>query len=68
MGLCKWNGQVYADIILNAQEETVMPIIRSVVRSGTDIYTDRWRSYDVLAVYGYDQNSTILRERICTGG
>ncbi|MFW5703720.1 MAG: IS1595 family transposase [Patescibacteria group bacterium] len=32
----------------------VMPIIRRVVQSGSDIYSDGWRSYDALAVYGYN--------------
>lgn len=31
-----------------------MPIIRSTVRSGADIYTDGWSSYDALAIYGYN--------------
>lgn len=31
-----------------------MPIIRKVVSSGSDIYSDGWRSYDALAVYGYN--------------
>ena len=31
-----------------------MPIIRRVVKSGADIYTDGWRSYDALVLYGYN--------------
>ena len=31
-----------------------MPIIRQVIRSGSDIYSDGWRSYDALAIYGYN--------------
>lgn len=31
-----------------------MPIIKQVVKSGSDIYSDGWRSYDALAVYGYN--------------
>ena len=31
-----------------------MPIIRQTVKSGADIYTDGWRSYDALAIYGYN--------------
>lgn len=34
-----------------------MPIIKRVVQSGSDIYTDGWRSYDALAVYGYNHKS-----------
>ena len=31
-----------------------MPIIRNVVASGSDIFSDGWKSYDALAVYGYN--------------
>ena len=57
MGLRKRDGRVYADIIPNVQKETVMPIIRRVVQSGADIYTDGWKSYDALAVYGYNHKT-----------
>lgn len=53
-GLLKRNGAVYTQIIPSAQREAVMPIIRRVVASGSDIYSDGWRSYDALAVYGYN--------------
>jgi hypothetical protein len=29
-------------------------IIRTTVKSGADIYTDGWRSYDALAIYSYN--------------
>lgn len=54
LGLRKRDGNVFAQIIPNASKEVVMPIIRRIVRSGADIYTDGWRSYDALAVYGYN--------------
>ncbi len=50
LGLRKRNGSVYADIIPDVQRRTLFPIIRRVVRSGSDIYTDGWRSYDALAL------------------
>ncbi len=53
-GLLKRNGAVYTQIIPSAQKKEVMPIIRKVVASGSDIYSDGWRSYDALAVYGYN--------------
>lgn len=53
-GLLKRAGAVYTQIISSAQKEEVMPIIRKVVASGSDIYSDGWRSYDALAVYGYN--------------
>lgn len=53
-GLLKRQGRVYTEIISNARRDEIMPIIRKVVKSGADIYSDGWRSYDALAVYGYN--------------
>lgn len=53
-GLLKRNGRVYTEVIGSAEKIEIMPIIRKVVRSGADIYTDGWKSYDALAVYGYN--------------
>lgn len=53
-GLLKRKGKVYTSIIPDAKAVTVMPIIRRVVKRGSDIYTDGWKSYDALAVSGYN--------------
>lgn len=53
-GLLKREGNVYTTIISKAVKKEIMPIIRRVVRKGSDIYTDGWKSYDALAVYGYN--------------
>lgn len=57
LGLRKREGRVYADVIPDVLKQTLMPIIKRVVQSGLDIYTDGWRSYDALAVYGYNHKS-----------
>ncbi len=54
LGLLKRGGKVYAQIIPDASRKEILPIIRSTVKSGADIYTDSWRSYDALAIYGYN--------------
>jgi transposase-like protein len=54
LGLLKRNGKVYTQIIPDASQTEILPIIRATVKSGADIYTDGWRSYDALAVYGYN--------------
>ena len=54
LGLIKRKGKVYTGIIPNAKKESLMPIIRRVVKSGSDIYTDGWSSYDALAIYGFN--------------
>jgi transposase-like protein len=53
-GLLKRKGNVYTEVVNSAARKELMPIIRKVVRSGSDVYTDGWRSYDALAVYGYN--------------
>ncbi len=54
LGLLKRDGKVYAQIIPDASQAEILPIIRQTVKSGADIYTDGWGSYDALAVYGYN--------------
>src|SRR3989338_7108017 len=54
LGLLKRNGKVYTEIIKAAKRDEIMPIIKKVVKSGSDIYSDGWRSYNALAVYGYN--------------
>lgn len=74
LGLLKRNGNVYAQIIPDASREEIMPIIRQTVKSGADIFTDGWRSYDALAVYGYNhkkvnhEKSEFVREEVHING
>jgi len=74
LGLLKRNGKVYAHIIPDASREEILPIVRATVRSGADIYTDGWRSYDALAVYGYNhkkvnhQKNEFAREDVHING
>ena len=53
-GLLKRAGSVYTQIVPSAQRAELMPIIRRVVASGSEIYSDGWRSYGALAIYGYN--------------
>lgn len=54
LGVRKRNGKVFAEIVPDASRRELLPIVRQTVKSGSDIYTDGWRSYDALAVYGYN--------------
>lgn len=54
LGLIKRQGKVFTKIIPKAGKREIMPIVRRTVQSGSDIYTDGWRSYDALAIYGYN--------------
>lgn len=53
-GLLKRSGKVFTRVISRATQAEILPIIRQTVRSGSDIYSDGWRSYDALAIYGYN--------------
>ena len=49
-GLLKRNGQVYTVAVPNTQAATWLPIIREQVKPDSIVYTDSYRSYDVLDV------------------
>ena len=49
-GFLKRNGKVYTVVVPNAQSATLLPIIREKVRSDSIVYTDTYRSYEVLDV------------------
>lgn len=49
-GLLKRNGQVYTVAVANTQTATLLPIIREKVKPDSIVYTDCYRSYDVLDV------------------
>lgn len=74
LGLLKRNGKVYAQIIPDASQAEILPIIRQTVKSGADIFTDGWRSYDALAIYGYNhkkvnhEKSEFVRDDIHING
>ena len=53
-GLLKRHGKVFTQIISRATQAEILPIIRQTVKSGSDIYSDGWRSYDALGIYGYN--------------
>lgn len=53
-GLLKRSDKVYTEVVTKAEKKQLMPIIKKIVQSGSDIYTDGWKSYDALAVYGYN--------------
>ena len=54
VGLLKRRGQVYTEIIPDASRASLMPIIQGlIVKSKSNLYTDKWRSYDGLVFQGY---------------
>lgn len=54
VGILKRKGQVYTQIIQDASRASIMPIIqRLITKSRSNLYTDRWKSYDGLVLSGY---------------
>jgi transposase len=49
-GLLKRKGKVYAQIIVDAKANTLMPIIRKQIKPDSVVYTDTFGSYKALAV------------------
>lgn len=49
-GLLKRDGKVYNVVVPNTQSATLLPIIRENVKPDSIVYTDFYRSYDVLDV------------------
>ncbi|MDP0216026.1 IS1595 family transposase [Glaesserella parasuis] len=49
-GLLKRDGKVYTVVVPNTQSATLLPIIREKVKPDSIVYTDFYRSYDVLDV------------------
>ena len=49
-GLLKRNGKVYTVAVPNTQTATLLPIIREQVKPDSIVYTDCYKSYDVLDV------------------
>jgi transposase len=49
-GLLKGKGKVYAKIIPNAKTETLMPIMTKKIAPDSIVYTDTFKSYEVLDI------------------
>ena len=52
-GLLKRKGKVFAKIIPNAKRETIMPIIHKKIVPDSIVYTDTFKSYEVLDTSGF---------------
>lgn len=67
-GLLKRSGKVFTQVISRASQAEILPIIRQTVQSGSDIYSDGWRSYDALAIYGYNHKKVKHHENEFANG
>ena len=57
MGILKRKGHVYLKVIDSATKVLMLPIILSKITPGSDIYTDKWSSYEALALYGFNHHT-----------
>lgn len=54
IGILKRKGLVYANILPDASRASIMPEIKRLIsKSRSNLYTDKWRSYDGLVLSGY---------------
>ena len=56
IGLLERRGKVFTKLIDKCTKEKILPVILKRVAKGVDIYTNGWKSYDALAVYGFNHN------------
>lgn len=54
VGLRQRQGYVFTAPVDRCTKEEILPVILAKVAQGVDIYTDGWKSYDALAVYGFN--------------
>lgn len=52
-GLLKRGGKVYAQVILDAKKDTLIPIIQEKVTPDSIVYTDTFKSYNALDINGF---------------
>lgn len=54
IGILKRDDTVHTEIITDASKKSIMPIIKRLIKkSKSNIYTDKWKSYDGLILSGY---------------
>jgi len=49
-GILKRDGQVYTQVLSDAQSKTLIPIIRDKIQPDSIVYSDCWRGYNVLDI------------------
>ena len=52
-GMVERGGNIKAKVVINARRKTVMPLIRKNIEIGTEIMSDQYQVYRVLAEQGY---------------
>ncbi len=53
LGMIQRSGEVVIRLLDNVQQTTIAPVIRAVIASGTQVYTDEYSIYGRLTAWGY---------------
>ncbi len=53
VGILKRKDHVFLKPVSNCSKEILLPIILEKLKKGSDIFTDGWKSYSALALYGF---------------
>lgn len=75
VGILKRKDKVFLKPVDNCSKEILLPIILDKIEEGSDIFTDGWKSYSALALYGFthktvnhDDNQFVKDENIHVNG
>ena len=66
-GILKRRGRVYTKMIEDTRAATLMPIITAKIQADSIVYTDDFRTYDVLDVSGFRHHRINHRETFVAG-
>ena len=53
LGILSRDGHVWAEIVENVAESTLIPLITKKVETGSTISSDTWKAYTGIAARGY---------------
>jgi len=53
LGLHKRGEKVFVSIVKDCSKQALMPILRGLILSQSDVFTDGWKAYDGLVTNGY---------------
>jgi transposase len=67
-GILRRGGTVFAQMIADCRQATLVPIIRRKVAPASVVYSDSWAGYDTLSVEGYEHERINHDEELVAAG
>ncbi len=52
-GQLQRNGEMAIQMLANVQQKTIEPLIKKIVQTGGQVYTDKYNIYHRLSAWGY---------------